>query len=211
MTNSTRDTDSKQHAEVRGGAASNVSGQANITNTLSVETPKSGKWISIVVPLLAAVLGAYATHKLTLMRAPALTESGAETLLGLSREAIALAQASNASAELVQKLETMSSQAQGVEASARSLRQPVGAASLQADFWLAVGQGAKLPKEATIGVRRVSTASSIGISFNDLSVIISSGEKRAYKAADGSECYVVYMGASPDAKLHGFKTWCSSK
>jgi hypothetical protein len=205
-----------QSAKSGSGSAYNVSGHANTTNTqtVTVSTHKPSKMSGIVVPLLAAVIsgvgGAYATHQLALMRADETSRNGTETLLGIAKGAIEVAQANKASPELLQKLETLASQAQSVQASLQATHQPPGTASLQADFWLSVGHGAKLPKEGTVGLNKVVGPGDIWISFNDGGGRIPSGKKLEYKGNDGTKCYLVYVGAAPDEKLHGFKTWCGS-
>lgn len=70
-----------------------------ITN-LSINGTKSSVIIGIITPLAAAVLGAYAAHTFALWRAQQNTANGTQTLLGITKDAIELAQTNSQSPQL---------------------------------------------------------------------------------------------------------------
>lgn len=188
-----------------------VSGSSNVTQTVNVGDSKPGKLIAVVIPIVAAVIGAgtgaYLNHWLALTRAPERTASGAETLLGLARETIELARSTKAAPEVVQDLESLVSQAQAVQASARLLQEPKGV-SLQADFWLPMNKGAQLGQRSSFGVNGAFGPGDIRVQLNDVAHRMQAGYRLPYKSNDGASCYVMYVGPSPDGKIHGFKTSC---
>jgi hypothetical protein len=201
-----------QTSRASGGASSNVMGHSNMTQTVNVEAAKSSKLATLVVPLLAALIsavgGAYATHQFSLARAPERTASQTETLLGVARGAIELAQSTRADPALLAKLQDLASQTQAVQANVELLRSPPGSASLQADFWLPMNKGALLGDAASFGVNGAWGPGDIRVQLNERSSRIQAGVRLPYKTKQGKSCYVMYVGQSPDAKLHGFKTSC---
>jgi hypothetical protein len=200
-----------QSAQSSGGAASNVSGRANVTHTVNVEAPKDSKLSGLIAPIIAAVAGAvssaYATHQLALVRAPERTASQTETALGTARSAMELALSTKADPLLIAKLQELASQTQAIQANVELLDTPLGGASLQADFWMPVNKGSVLGGAASFGIYS-SSSSSINVTLNDSSRQLSAGSRLPYKTKAGASCFVVYVGPSPDGKLFGFKTTC---
>jgi hypothetical protein len=201
-------------AAASSGSSASIAQSGNVTQHVSLEAAKPSRFATVFIPLLAAVLGAvtsaYATNWRAQANAADLTINGTETLLGITKSALDIARSSQASPALLERLETLASQAQAVQASAQSLRSPPGAASLQADFWLRVGQGAQLPSGSSVGVREVYDQGDILVSFGSGTKRLSGGEKAQYNGDDEKLCNLLYMGPSPDQKLHGFKTWCDA-
>lgn len=190
------------------GASSTVAGSGNVTQTVNVASSKASKFISVGVPLIAVVLGAYATHAFTLMRAPENTAAQTETLLGIARGAIDLARSTKASPELIAKLEELETQSRAAQANVELLGTPKGPVSFHADFWLPPTKGAILGGSASFGVTQTIGPGDIWVKLNNNAHRLTAGTRLPYKAKDGKDCTITYLGQAPDGKLHGFKTLC---
>lgn len=198
--------------ETSAGASSTVSGERNIIQTVNVESPKQSKSVSIIVPIAAALIsgigGAFATHQFTLLRAPERTVDQAETLLGLARGAVDVAKSTKATPELLSKLEEIESHSRALQANAQLLLSPRGGTSFQADFWLPLGKAAMLGGATSFGIAGQPAPNTVTISLNNTRFSLLAGSRAEYKSSAGKTCRITYFGASPDGKLHGFKTLC---
>jgi hypothetical protein len=163
-----------------------------------------------IVAIIGAITGAYANHKLALMRAPEKTVEQADTLLGIANSAVIEAKNTNSSATLVAKLEELISQAQALQATAQLTQNPVnGVISFQPDFWLPQHKGAILGGNTPISVNGYDqNRSFISGVFNNSSYILSPGQFAKYQNNNGKNCTITYLGQSPDGKLSGFKNIC---
>jgi hypothetical protein len=201
-------TSQRNHAQ--SGAAGSVSGHGNITQVTNVSSEKSGKFSSIFVPILAAVIGAYATHQFTLMRAPERTEDQTETMLGMAREALKVANSTQANPVVITRLEEIASQAQALQANIQLLKPSKDGADFQADFWLPIGKGIVLGDSAAFGVNSIREKGGIYVRIYGRSRLMEVGSNLDYKTKSGKSCEIVYVGSS-DLGLHGFKTICNSQ
>lgn len=200
--------DNSQSSRMRDGLSSNVSGHGNVSQSVHVAAHKPGLVVPLLAALVSAVAGAYATHQFALLRAPERTVDQTETVLGIARSAIDLAKSTQASPQVIAKLEELASQAQAVQANAQLLQSPTGAAALQADFWLSMHKGAVLGNTSSFGVNYQWGPGHIRVRLNDKEQQMMAGVRLPYTNSSKKACHVIYVGPSPDSKLHGFKTTC---
>ncbi len=202
----------KNSATATGGSVSN---SGNISQTVNVPEPtKTSTIVSIVIPLLAAVIsgvgGAYAANRFALMMAPEKTRAESNTLLGLVRETIEISATKQLPPEVIERLKQLEQQAKAVEANVTLLQHPAGVASGQADFWLRKNNGVILGRTTSFGVTGETGAGELYIVVNGSSRGMAAGGRVDFKTDTGKDCFVTYTNRSPDGPLYGFKIACGA-
>ncbi|EGW23147.1 hypothetical protein [Methylobacter tundripaludum] len=166
-------------------------------------------FISIIIPIVAAVSGAYATYNFNLLNAPEKTVIGSNTLLGQVKDLQKIVMSFNPSPEISKRLVEIEQQAQAIQANVSRLQRSDGLASGEVDFWLdansAVMLGNTTPFSVTSG-----TSNSITYELDGKAggVYLPPAGKLEFKTDTGKNCFLNYMGKSPKAEIYGFKIIC---
>lgn len=184
---------------------------------------RSGKWSlwagnTVAGAILGSLAYGWAQPMLASMGLDANAQQAQESVQKLD-DLLALARKSNQlDAELLMKFERAVADTRNtlksLDESVRLIRNDSLKKSgfdLAADFYLSVGQGARIGGgHDTFGVmRRVEQGEStrVTVSINGSTRHLEAGERITFKSSKGS-CYVGYIGESKTEKLQGFVTGC---
>ncbi|WP_250658087.1 hypothetical protein [Alkalimarinus coralli] len=171
--------------------------------------------IVVLVPLFTAIVGAaagaYFNNSFALAAAPERTDIGTKNLLGLIAELKAKVTQSNAPEEVKDLLSKAENQARALETNLSRVRSTPEDVSLEADFWISVGEGGTLGGTTPFGLQkswskgvyvRVAVAGEV---FN-----LTAGVPLKYLNLKGESCSLSYVKEwkSESGALYGFKTVC---
>lgn len=187
-----------------------VQNSGSHTQKVIVHGPSGANiFISIVIPIIAAVSGAYATYKFNLLNAPEKTVIGSNTLLGQVKDLQKIVTSLNPSPEISKRLVEIEQQAQAIQANVSRLQKSDVLVSGEVDFWLdanvAVMLGNTTPFSVISGNSSWITYELDGKAGG---VYLPPAGKLEFKTDKGNNCFLNYMGKSPKADIYGFKIIC---
>jgi hypothetical protein len=190
-----------------------VTGDRNnaANSTVNINAPKSGMIATIVIPLVAAFVGAYANHQFSLQRAPTRIAEQVDTFLGLANKALESSKSSGPTSPIVPKLEELVTEARAIQSNLALMAHKEGAVSFQPDFWLPPSKGVLLGGVLSLGITNVYSAGrGVQVILGDKWHDLQAGMRLPVKLAANRTCFLLYMGTSADGKLHGFKLVCDA-
>lgn len=199
---------------------SNEASSGNISNNgnVTVNVPQSNKsniLITVAVPIVAALLigvgGAYAKYQFDLWSAPEKTQAQTDTLLGLVKETLDIANSKKVSSDVINRLKKLEIQARAIVANIVLLQKPKGQFSSQADFWLEKDNATILGGTTSFGVNQEYSNGQIHLTVNGKRKNMSAGGRYDFKSKDGQPCFITYIGKFSENNLYGFKIECGVK
>lgn len=190
---------------------SSSSSTGDISQTVNVNTPGTSKLVifaSIAIPIIAAIVGAYANRYLALKMAPENTAHETLTLVGELKNLNELATSKKVDPDVLKVINQLEDKARAVEVNLSLLEKQAGVSSNQANLWLRMNNGAILGRTTSFGVTGEYANGVLIIRVNEKQQFMPAGGKVNFKTEQGKECFITYTGKSTDGKLYGFRTEC---
>jgi hypothetical protein len=189
----------------------NVSDSGNVTVNIP-QSHKTSSLVTIVVPIVSALLiavgGAYAKYRFDLWNVPEKTKAQTNTLLGLTKETLKIANSKQVPSDVIERLKRLELQARAIGANITLLQKPEGQFSSQADFWLGKDNAGILGGTTSFGVNEEYSDGQIYLTVNGKGQYMPAGGRYDFKTKDSQSCFITYIGKFSESNLYGFKIEC---
>jgi hypothetical protein len=168
--------------------------------------------LGVAIPILLTLFGAYLSYWVALWMAPERTAAQTQNILGLILEIQQDLTKMELSESTRNALNRAEAQARALEANLTRMKAASESASLQPDFWLAIGEGGTLGNTTAFGLKHAwNNNVHVRVSLAGKQHDISPGEPIAFENSSGEDCDVSYVThwQGESQTLYGFQIRCS--